>query len=188
MFIQTEKTPNPETLKFLPGEAVLTSGTAEFKSAEEAGRSPLAQRLFRLDGVKSVFLGGDFISVTKAAEKDWQILKTQILAAVMEHFSTRQPVMTDAEAAAPAPANAPDMDNEIVAQICELLETRVRPAVQMDGGDILFDRFEDGIVYLHMQGACSGCPSSTATLKNGIENMLRHFIPEVEEVRPSDSL
>jgi Fe-S cluster biogenesis protein NfuA len=186
MFIQTEKTPNPETLKFIPGEVVLKSGTVEFRSAEDSGPSPLAQRLFKLNGVKTVFLGGDFISVTKAVEKDWAILKTQILAAIMEHFSTNQPVMNDN--AAPANASAPDMDNEIVAQICELLETRVRPAVQQDGGDIEFDRFEDGVVYLHMRGACSGCPSSTATLKSGIENMLRHFVPEVVEVRPSDPL
>ncbi len=185
MFIQTEKTPNPETLKFIPGETVMKAGNAEFKSLEDAGRSPLAQRLLKLDGVKSVFLGGDFISITKTADKDWMVLKTQALAGIMEHFSTRQPVITGEEAPA---SNAPDMDNEIVAQICELLDTRVRPAVQMDGGDIVFDRFEDGIVYLHMRGACSGCPSSTATLKSGIENMLRHFIPEVEEVRPSDSL
>lgn len=188
MFIQTEKTPNPETLKFIPGEPVLKTGTAEFKTADDAGRSPLAQRLFKLDGVKSVFLGGDFISITKAPEKDWQVLKTQVLAAIMEHFSTGQPVV-NAEEAAPSPqAGHPDMDNEIVVQIRELLETRVRPAVQMDGGDIVFDRFEDGIVYLHMHGACSGCPSSTVTLKNGIENMLRHFIPEVEEVRAADAL
>lgn len=185
MFIQTEKTPNPETLKFIPGETVLKSGTAEFKTPDGAMRSPLAQRLFKLDGVKSVFFGSDFISVTKTAEKDWAILKTQVLAAVMEHFSTNQKVMNDGPAAKSA---APDMGNEVVAQICELLETRVRPAVQMDGGDIEFDRFEDGVVYLHMRGACSGCPSSTATLKSGIENMLRHFVPEVQEVRASDSL
>lgn len=186
MFIQTEKTPNPETLKFIPGEAVLGTGTAEFKTVDDAGRSPLALRLFKLDGVKSVFLGGDFISITKTAEKDWQVLKTQALAAIMEHFSTNQPVINAGEAA-PATAKV-DMDDEVVVQILELLETRVRPAVQMDGGDIVFDRFEDGIVYLHMHGACSGCPSSTVTLKNGIENMLRHFIPEVEEVRAADAL
>lgn len=185
MFIQTEKTPNPETLKFIPGEPVLKTGTAEFKSVDAAARSPLAQRLFKLDGVKSVFLGSDFISITKTMEKDWSILKTQALAGIMEHFSTHQPVMTGEDS--PVASNI-DMDDEIVVQICELLETRVRPAVQQDGGDIVFDRFEDGIVYLHMRGACSGCPSSTATLKSGIENMLRHFVPEVLEVRPSDSL
>lgn len=188
MFIQTEKTPNPETLKFIPGDIVLKSGTVEFRSADESAPSPLAQRLFKLNGVKTVFLGGDFISVTKDTDKDWAILKTQILAAIMEHFSTNQPVMNGNAAPISASKNAPDMDNEIVAQICELLDTRVRPAVQQDGGDIEFDRFEDGVVYLHMRGACSGCPSSTATLKSGIENMLRHFIPEVEEVRPSDPL
>ena len=185
MFIQTEKTPNPETLKFIPGETVLKSGTAEFKTPDDAAPSPLAQRLFKLDGVRSVFFGRDFISVTKASEKDWAILKTQVLAAVLEHFSTGQPVMNDSPAGKSA---APDMGNEIIAQICELLETRVRPAVQMDGGDIEFDRFEDGVVYLHMRGACSGCPSSTATLKSGIENMLRHFVPEVQEVRASAPL
>lgn len=185
MFIQTETTPNPETLKFIPGETVLKSGTAEFKTPDDAMRSPLAQRLFKLHGVRSVFFGSDFISLTKTSEKDWTILKTQALAAIMEHFSTHQPVMNDT----PAPKSAsPGLDNEIVVQICELLETRVRPAVQLDGGDIEFDRFEDGIVYLHMRGACSGCPSSSATLKSGIENMLRHFIPEVLEVRPSDPL
>lgn len=185
MFIQTEKTPNPETLKFIPGETVLKRGTAEFKTPEDAVLSPLAQRLFKLDGVRAVFFGSDFISLTKTAEKDWVILKTQALAAIMEHFSTRQPVMNDS----PSPKSAaPDMGDAIISQICELLETRVRPAVQMDGGDIEFDRFEDGVVYLHMRGACSGCPSSTATLKSGIENMLRHFVPEVREVRPSDPL
>lgn len=182
MFIQTEKTPNPETLKFIPGENVLGAGTAEFRSAEGSAASPLAQRLFRINGVRSVFLGADFISVTKAAESDWAVLKTLVLAAVMEHFTTGQPVMLEQKAA--AASSAPDLDNEIVAQICELLETRVRPAVQQDGGDIEFDRFEDGIVYLHMRGACSGCPSSAMTLKSGIENMLKHFVPEVIEVRP----
>ncbi|HEY8190271.1 MAG TPA: NifU family protein [Micavibrio sp.] len=185
MFIQTEKTPNPEVLKFIPGEAVLKKGTAEFKPGDDVSHSPLAQRFFRLDGVKSVFFGSDFISVTKAGEKDWAVLKTQVLAAIMEHFSTGQPVMNDQTES--APSGSPDMGDEIVRQICELLETRVRPAVQMDGGDIIFDRFEEGIVYLHMRGACSGCPSSTMTLKSGIENMLRHFIPEVVEVRSSSA-
>lgn len=185
MFIQTEKTPNPETIKFIPGEPVLGSGTADFPSAETASRSPLAQNLFRIGGVKGVFLGPDFISVTKAADREWTGIKTMVMAAIMEHFSTGQPVMV---AGSDAKAAAPDMDNEIVAQICELLETRVRPAVQMDGGDIVFDRFEDGVVYLHMRGACSGCPSSSLTLKSGIENMLRHFVPEVVEVRQADAL
>ena len=184
MFIQTEKTPNPETLKFIPGETVLKTGTAEFRTNDDAARSPLAQRLFSLEGVKSVFLGSDFISVTKTMEKDWAALKTGVLAAIMEHFSTGQPVMNDNQAE-PDSSGPSDLDSEIVRQIRELLETRVRPAVQMDGGDIIFDRFEDGVVYLHMRGACSGCPSSTMTLKSGIENMLRHFIPEVLEVRAS---
>lgn len=184
MFIQTEKTPNPDVLKFIPGQAVLDHGTAEFRSRDAAAHSPLALRLFDLDGVVAVFFGGDFISVTKSETKEWLGLKTMILAAIMEHFSTGQPVMTKTA----AKIAAPDMDNAIVVQICELIETRVRPAVQMDGGDIVFDRFEDGIVYLHMQGACAGCPSSTATLKSGIENMLKHFVPEVIEVRPADQL
>jgi Fe-S cluster biogenesis protein NfuA len=186
MFIQTEKTPNPDTLKFIPGQTVLEKGSADFKSRGDAGASPLALRLFDIEGVKAVFLGPDFISVTKAAEKEWLGLKTMILAAIMEHFSTGQPVMN--KTITSSTAKVPDMENAIVVQICELLETRVRPAVQMDGGDIVFDRFEDGIVYLHMQGACSGCPSSTMTLKSGIENMLKHFVPEVIEVRQADSL
>ncbi len=185
MFIQTEKTPNPEVLKFIPGEPVLKKGTAEFKSADDAAHSPLAQRFFRLDGVQSVFFGPDFISITKAPEKDWAILKTQLLAAIMEHFSANQPIVDDQSA---GPVTASGHNNEIVDQICELLETRVRPAVQQDGGDIVFDKFEDGIVYLHMRGACSGCPSSSMTLKSGIENMLRHFVPEVIEVRASNAL
>jgi Fe-S cluster biogenesis protein NfuA len=184
MFIQTEKTPNPETLKFIPGEPVMTAGAREFRNAEEGMASPLAKRLFALDGVKSVFFGSDFISVTKDPEKTWMALKTMILAAIMEHYTTGQPIITEQA----KPSATPDMGNEIVAQIYELLETRVRPAVQQDGGDIVFDRFDDGIVYLHMRGACSGCPSSTLTLKSGIENMLKHFVPEVVEVRASDAL
>lgn len=186
MFIQTEKTPNPDTMKFIPGETVLATGTAEFRKIEETTQSPLAQNLFRIDGVKGVFFGPDFISVTKAGEKEWMGLKTMILAAILEHFSTGQPVMTGTVTAIPAKTSG--IDGEIIAQICELLETRVRPAVQMDGGDIEFDRFEDGVVYLRMRGACAGCPSSTMTLKSGIENMLKHFVPEVVEVRQADSL
>lgn len=186
MFIQTEKTPNPETLKFIPGEPVLQVGTLEFKNIADAGTSPLARRLFAIDGVKSVFFGSDFISVSKAPEKTWIAMKTMILAAIMEHYTTGEPVVT-AVAAAPPPRGG-DIQDAVVSQICELLETRVRPAVQMDGGDIVFDRFESGIVYLHMRGACAGCPSSTMTLKSGIENMLKHFVPEVVEVRQSDSL
>jgi Fe-S cluster biogenesis protein NfuA len=182
MFIQTEETPNPATLKFLPGRTVMAEGTADFARAEGAERSPLASRLFGIDGVRRVFLGGDFVTVTKADEKDWALLKPALLGAIMEHFTTNQPVML-AEGAA-APAEAGEDDDEIVIQIKELLETRVRPAVAQDGGDIVFHSFEDGVVYLHMQGSCSGCPSSTATLKMGIENMLRHYVPEVLEVRP----
>ena len=182
MFIQTEETPNPATLKFLPGRPVMTEGTADFARAEGAERSPLASRLFGVDGVKRVFLGGDFVTVTKADDKDWALLKPALLGVIMEHFTTNQPVMLAEGAAAPAAAS--DEDDEIVVQIKELLETRVRPAVAQDGGDIVFHSFEDGVVYLHMQGSCSGCPSSTATLKMGIENMLRHYVPEVLEVRP----
>ncbi len=181
MFIQTEATPNPATLKFLPGREVMGAGTANFPSAETASRSPLAERLFQIEGVTGVFLGSDFVTVTKQAGRDWQVLKPAILGAIMEHFTAGKPILLDSPAAAEA---APDgAENEIVAQIKELLDTRVRPAVAQDGGDIIFHGFEDGIVYLHMQGSCSGCPSSTATLKAGIENMLRHYLPEVVEVR-----
>ena len=180
MFIQTEQTPNPATLKFLPGRTVMTSGTANFTSQQEARISPLAERLFLLPEVTGVFLGADFVTVTKTADSDWYMLKPAVLAAIMEHFTAGRPVLL--ADAAPA-ADGDNEDDEIVVQIKELLETRVRPAVAQDGGDIIFHDFEDGIVYLHMQGSCSGCPSSTATLKAGIENMLRHYIPEVVEVR-----
>jgi Fe-S cluster biogenesis protein NfuA len=179
MFIQTEQTPNPATLKFLPGVAVMPSGTANFTTKEATARSPLAERLFGLPEVNGVFLGGDFITITKNDDSDWFQVKPAVLAAIMEHFMTGQPVITGA---ADEPA-AEGEDDEIVSAIKELLETRVRPAVAQDGGDIIFEDFADGIVYLHMQGSCSGCPSSTATLKAGIENMLRHYIPEVIEVR-----
>lgn len=184
MFIQTEETPNPATLKFLPGRAVMPTGTADFADAARAEKSPLAAALFRLDGVERVFLGSDFVTVTKAADKDWAVLKPALLGLIMEHFVTGRPILRE-EAAAPTPSAPAGEDDEIVAQIKELLETRVRPAVAQDGGDIVFHSFEDGIVYLHMQGSCSGCPSSTATLKMGIENMLRHYVPEVVEVRPA---
>ena len=179
MFIQTEPTPNPATLKFLPGRAVMEQGTANFTDVAAATRSPLAQRLFGLSGVAGVFLGADFITVSKDQEADWFELKPVVLGAIMEHFTTGAPVIL---------GNADDAlgdeeDDEVVQQIKELLETRVRPAVAQDGGDILFHSYEDGVVYLHMQGSCSGCPSSTATLKAGIENMLRHYVPEVQEVR-----
>ncbi|HEX6440925.1 MAG TPA: NifU family protein [Stellaceae bacterium] len=180
MFIQTEQTPNPATLKFLPGCAVMESGTANFTDSSAASRSPLAERLFALPEVTGVFLGADFITVTKNGDSDWHQLKPAVLAAIMEHFTAGRPVFI-AESGADA-AQSGEEDDEVVTQIKELLETRVRPAVAMDGGDIIFHDFEDGVVYLHMQGSCSGCPSSTATLKAGIENMLRHYIPEVREV------
>ena len=181
MFIQTEATPNPATLKFLPGRVVMTTGTATFTSAGEAGRSPLAQRLFGIDGVTGVFLGADFVTVTKDGARDWQHLKPEILGAIMQHFTAGEAVVT-ADGAATEESFAAE-DKEIVAQIKELLDTRVRPAVAQDGGDIIFRGFENGVVLLHMQGSCSGCPSSTATLKMGIENMLRHYVPEVTSVR-----
>jgi NFU1 iron-sulfur cluster scaffold homolog, mitochondrial len=178
MFIQTEQTPNPATLKFLPGRAVMASGTAHFAAAEECGRSPLAARLFGIPGIAVVFLGADFVSVSKNDSEDWFRLKPAVLGAIMEHFTLGEPVYVGDT----APEEDED-DDELVTQIKELLETRVRPAVAQDGGDIIFHRFEDGIVYLQMQGSCSGCPSSTATLKAGIENMLRYYVPEVTEVR-----
>jgi Fe-S cluster biogenesis protein NfuA len=181
MFIQTEQTPNPATLKFLPGCTVMESGTANFPERGAAARSPLAERLFLLPEVTGVFLATDFITVTKNGDAEWHQLKPAVLAAIMEHFTAGRPVVIG-DATEPAGAAAEE-DDEIVSQIKELLETRVRPAVAMDGGDITFEDFADGIVYLHMQGSCSGCPSSTATLKAGIENMLRHYIPEVTEVR-----
>ncbi len=180
MFIQTEETPNPATLKFLPGQTVMESGTADLPDAEAAKRSPLAERLFGIDGVSGVFLGSDFVTVTKAADRDWYLMKPAILGVIMEHFTAGRPVLLDG--AATPDATVAEGDSEVVAQIKELLDTRVRPAVAQDGGDIIFQSFEDGVVYLHLQGACSGCPSSTATLKMGIENMLRHYIPEVVEV------
>ncbi len=184
MFIQTESTPNPATLKFLPGQTVLEAGTADFLSAEAAAKSPLAARVFAVAGVTAVFFGNDFVTVTKADETDWDHIKPALLGAIMEHYQSGAPVM-EGENTAPAGHAAHDgPDGEIVDQIKELLDTRVRPAVAQDGGDITFHGFERGVVYLHMQGACAGCPSSTLTLKMGIENLLRHYIPEVLEVRP----
>lgn len=185
MFIQTEQTPNPATLKFLPGREVLAAGTANFPDAASAARSPLAERLFQVEGVVGVFFGTDFVSVTKEEDREWYLMKPGILGVIMEHFTAGRPVLLD-DAGAGDEGHSADAgeDNEIVTQIKELLDTRVRPAVAQDGGDIVFRGFEKGVVYLHMQGACSGCPSSTATLKMGIENMLRHYIPEVVEVRP----
>jgi Fe-S cluster biogenesis protein NfuA len=180
MFIETEGTPNPATLKFLPGRDVMGSRTVDFASAEAAARSPLAAALFGLSGVTRVFLGGDFVTVTKDDSLSWQSLKPQVLGAIMEHFVANRPVVEgDADE---LDEDVEPADAEIVAQIKELLDTRVRPAVAGDGGDIVFRGFRDGIVKLHMQGACSGCPSSSATLKHGIENMLRHYVPEVVRV------
>lgn len=181
MFIQTEQTPNPASLKFLPGCEVMVRGTAEFTAADQVHPSPLAARLFSIFGVTGVFLGRDFVTVSKSADTDWQQLKPLILGALMEHFTTGQPVMND-EHISDAPSVSDD-DDEIVKQIKELLDTRVRPVVAADGGDIEFHSFDQGVVYLRMRGACAGCPSSTATLKNGVENLMKHFIPEVIEVR-----
>jgi len=182
MFIQTESTPNPATLKFLPGQTVLEMGTVDFPSSETAGKSPLAARIFAVAGVTGVFFGTDFVTVTKAEAVDWGHIKPAILGAIMEHYQSGAPVIEGEQAAAHQAHDGPDSD--IVRQIKELLDTRVRPAVAQDGGDITFHGFDRGIVYLHMKGACAGCPSSTLTLKMGIENLLRHYIPEVTEVRP----
>ena len=185
MFIQTEATPNPATLKFIPGKPVLGEGTADFTDKSSALASPLASRLFDIKGVRGVFLGSDFISVTKG-EAEWQHLKPMILGAIMEHYVSGEAVTVGEPAGSESSSGefyAPE-DEETVKTIKELLETRVRPAVAQDGGDITFQGYREGIVYLHMRGACSGCPSSTATLRHGIENLLRHFIPEVQEVRP----
>ncbi len=183
MFIQTQSTPNPATVKFLPGRPVLPGKTLEFRSAGEASSSPLARRIFALGEVGGVFVGSDFISVTKDDAGDWTTLKNGVLMALMDHYMSGEPIVEGAPDSVIANSHAPS-DDPLVAQIVELLETRVRPAVARDGGDIVFHGFEDGIVYLHMRGACSGCPSAGATLKMGIENMLRHYVPEVREVRP----
>ncbi|MEZ5854016.1 MAG: NifU family protein [Hyphomicrobiaceae bacterium] len=184
MFIQTEATPNPATIKFIPGKTVLGDGTVDFRSREEASLSPLAQRLFDVDGVSGVFLGSDFISVTKG-ESEWQHLKPAILGAIMEHYLSGAPVL-EGDSPSSDDMDLEDFaeeDAETVATIKELIETRVRPSVANDGGDIVFRGFRDGVVFLHMRGACAGCPSSTATLQGGIERLLQHFCPEVEEVR-----
>ncbi len=183
MFIQTETTPNPATLKFLPGRAVLKGGTRDFRDAGEAGAvSPLAARLFEIDGVTGVFLGSDFVSVTKNGG-EWQHLTPAVLGAIMEHFLSGEPVLFAGGDAAGGGEDFDAKDAEVVAAIKELIETRVRPAVANDGGDIIFHGYRAGTVYLKMHGACSGCPSSTATLRHGIENLLKHFIPEVESVQ-----
>lgn len=180
MFIQTENTPNPATVKFIPGVSVMPSGVAEFMNAIEAKKSPLAERVFEIRGVQSVFFGKDFVSVTKTDAVEWGAIKAQILGAVMQHFTMGEPLFSDGHTDAVVDDSLLD---EISKQIKELIETRVRPAVAQDGGDIIFNKFEQGIVYLTMRGACSGCPSSTVTLKNGVETMLRHYVPEVLEVR-----
>ena len=183
MFIQTEATPNPATLKFLPGRAVMPDGTLDLRDVTDAERSPLAQRLFGVSGVSGVFLGSDFITVTKS-DGEWPHLKPAILGAIMEHFMSGAPVLADGSAADAIEEGEffDPADAGTVETIKDLLETRIRPAVAGDGGDITFRGFKDGTVYLAMKGSCSGCPSSTATLKHGIQNLLRHFLPDVREV------
>ena len=181
MFIQTESTPNPATLKFLPGQAVLEAGTADFPNADAGAKSPLARRVFDVSGVEAVFFGTDFVTVTKSDAVAWDHIKPALLGAIMEHFQSGEPAIEGEQAGG---HQAGDGENpEIIGQIKELLDTRVRPAVAQDGGDITFHGFDQGVVYLHLQGACAGCPSSTLTLKMGIENLLKHYIPEVTEVR-----
>jgi Fe-S cluster biogenesis protein NfuA len=188
MFIQTEATPNPATLKFIPGRTVLDTGTMEFSNREAASRSPLAERLFGVPGVSSVFYGYDFVTVTKT-DGEWQHLKPAILGAIMEHYMSGAPLLADGSAGNDEAADEEgeffsESDADTVATIKDLIETRVRPAVANDGGDITFRGFRDGVVYLNMKGACAGCPSSTATLQHGIQNLLKHFVPDVVEVRP----
>ncbi|MDZ4375406.1 MAG: NifU family protein [Phenylobacterium sp.] len=190
MFIQTEATPNPEVLKFLPGQDVLGDGTRDFRTPEEAVASPLAAELFEVTGVSRVFFGPDFITVGKHPSVDWPLIKAPVLAAIMDHYTSGRPLLTDGAAAAGTGDDGHDNDvyegetAQIVAEIKDLLDTRIRPAVAQDGGDILFNRFDvnTGVVWLHMRGACSGCPSSSATLKQGVENMLKHYVPEVTSV------
>ncbi len=182
MFIQTEQTPNPATLKFLPGCEVLPHGLVNFENADVADKSPLAQRLFNVKGVVSIMLGEDFIAVTKSDDFDWSLLKPEILTEVMDHFTTGGEVMLEGDNQ-DDPNAILDTDDDIIRQIKEILQSRVAPAVAQDGGHIVFDRFEEGILYLEMRGACAGCPSSTMTLKMGIENLMKHFVPEVLEVR-----
>lgn len=183
MFIKTQDTPNPNTLKFLPGQFVMEEGVAEFTTKEQASASPLAEQIFSLGEIKRVFFGSDFVSVTKEEEAPWDILKTRVMAAMMDHNMTGLPLFKEGQSPQDKGAATIEESDEVVKQIIELIETRVRPAVAQDGGDIVFNRFEEGIVYLQMRGACAGCPSSTMTLKSGIENMLRHYVPEVLEVR-----
>ena len=187
MFIQTEQTPNPQTLKFLPGKVVMGEGTAFFQNKEEAVNSPFAIRLFDVDGVEGVFFGSDFITITKNQSIEWQVMKPLVLGSIMDHYNSGDNTINEIKKKDNNSLQSDENDTDVVKQIKELLDTRVRPAVAMDGGDIVYDSFKDGVVYLHMQGACSGCPSSTATLKMGIENMLKHYVPEVQEVRPIDA-
>ena len=182
MFIQTEETPNPSTLKFLPGREVLPNGSMDFRSEQDAKKSPLGAALFDVDGVVGVFFSDDFITITKRDDKDWHLMKPGLLGVIMEHFTANRPVMISDEDNSTPSISFEDEEDEVVSQIKELLYTRVRPAVAQDGGDIVFEDFTDGTVTVQMRGACAGCPSSTATLKMGIENMLRHYIPEVKEV------
>ena len=180
MFIQTEDTPNPAALKFLPGREVLPEGVADFTSREAAARSPLARLLFEIDGVAGVFLGSDFVTVTKDGDRTWQTLKPMVLGAIMDHFTSGAAVLEGEQAVEEEIGS--DASDEIVATIRELIDTRVRPAVAQDGGDIIYKGFKTGTVYLNLRGSCAGCPSSTATLKMGIENMLKHYVPEVIQV------
>ncbi|HUZ14351.1 MAG TPA: NifU family protein [Caulobacteraceae bacterium] len=184
MFIQTEATPNPQVLKFLPGRELLPGASREFTDAAEATASPLARALFSIEGVTRVYFGDDFLTVTKSAEWDWAHLKAPILAEIMDHFTSGLPLVTGAAEAAPEQEVYEGETAQVVAEIKDLIDTRIRPAVAQDGGDILFSRFEPatGVVWLNMRGACSGCPSSAATLKAGVENLLRHYVPEVTRV------
>lgn len=188
MFIQTQPTPNPSSLMFVPGQPVMTSGSADFSSAREAMKSPLAKRLFQITGVSRVFFGSDFVTVTKSDDFSWSVLKPDVFAAIMDHYTSGEPLVLDSETLEASDTAIHEDDDEVVAMIKELLETRIRPAVMEDGGDIVFKAFDpdSGRVTLKMQGACSGCPSSSVTLKSGIENMLMHYIPEVKEVVEDD--
>tara|TARA_Y100000590_G_scaffold220171_1_gene249236 strand:+ start:1237 stop:1797 length:561 start_codon:yes stop_codon:yes gene_type:complete len=183
MFVQTEITPNPLTLKFIPGRIVMDDGTLFFKNIEEAKDSPFAKKLFNIEGIEGVFFGSDFITITKKQEVNWDTLKPLVLGVISDFYSSNEKIIKKSESNQNQKKEL-SKDTDIVKKIKELIETRVRPAVAMDGGDIIFEKFESGIVYLHMQGSCAGCPSSTATLKSGIENMLKHYVPEVSEVKP----
>ena len=186
MFIQTEQTPNPQTLKFLPGKVVMDEGTAFYQNIDEASDSPFARRLFAIDGVEGVFFGSDFITITKDQSLDWQVMKPLVLGSIMDHYNSGDETIISNKTNHDNSLKVDENDSDIVKQIKELIDQRVRPAVAMDGGDISFCSFDQGIVTLEMKGACAGCPSSTATLKMGIENMLKHYIPEVIEVRAAE--